>query len=325
MNHGDMFNSESAFFNWTLFFLLGAAGLFFIGGCERLHVDADPVVLVVGDQQVTADVMKQEILLAGEDLPIPARDAKQIKTGLLDNIIDHYLILEYARRHGIGLTEAEFQKELDDVKKGYTESQFEQILLRNCGDPAAWVKRFREQILIEKVIGSVVRDVAPPDEKELKAYFESNPSRFKVPERVRFRQIFCRSRKKAVALHKKIREGENLADLAREYSEGPEAENDGEVGWIMKGTLDETLDKAIFSLAPGAVSPVTKGASGYHIFEVISREPAGFQAFSEVFGDIERNLAEKKRALFYKKWLQNLRTDIRVTVNQKALDKLEFS
>ena len=230
MNHRDTFKRKSASFHWILFFLLGAAVLFFIGGCERRNVNSDPVVLVVGDQQVTADVMKQEILLAGEEFPVPARDAKQIKTGLLDNIIDHYLILEYARRNGIGITEAEFQEQLGNVKNGYTESQFEQTLLRNSGDPAAWMKRFREQILVEKVIDSVVQDVAPPDEKELKAYFESNPGRFKVPERVRFRQIFCRNRKKAAALHKRIVEGENLADLAREYSEGPEAENGGEVG-----------------------------------------------------------------------------------------------
>jgi parvulin-like peptidyl-prolyl isomerase len=126
-------------------------------------------------------------------------------------------------------------------------------------------------------------------------------------------------------ISEKIGKGENLADLARKYSEGPEAENGGEVGWIEKGTLDETLDKVLFKMAPGDVSPVTKGVSGYHIFQVIGRAPAGFRVFSEVMDDIERALTEKKRAAFYRKWLQNLRTDIRVTINQKAIDKLEFS
>jgi peptidyl-prolyl cis-trans isomerase C len=325
MNHRDIVKSKSTAFDWTLLFLFGAAGLLFFGGCEPSHGNEDPVVLIVGDRQVTADVMKQEMLQEGEDLPIPAQHAKQIKTGLLNNIIDRYLILEYARLHGVGVTEAEFQRELEDVKQGYTERQFEQILLRNSGDPAAWLKRFREQILINKVIGSVGQDVAPPDEKELKAYFESNPSRFKAPERVRFRQIFSRSRKKAAKLHERIVKGERLADLAREYSEGPEAEKGGEVGWIMKGTLDETLDRVLFSMAPGDVSPVTKGVSGYHIFQVISRRPGGFQGFSEVIAPIEQTLLEKKRASFYKRWLQDLRTDIRVTINQNEIDKLEFS
>ena len=35
---------------------------------------------------------------------------------------------------------------------------------------------------------------------------------------------------------------------------GPEAENGGEVGWIPKGVMDETLDKTLFSMAPGDVS-----------------------------------------------------------------------
>lgn len=325
MRHRDILKTQTDFLDWALFFLLGAAALFSFGGCESLDRAAGPVVLVVGKQQVTADVMAQEMLLAGEDLPVSARDAEEVKIGLLENIIDRYLILEYARRHDIGVSQAEFQKHLNDVKNGYTERQFEEILLRNAGDPAAWLKRFREQIIIEKVIRSVTGDVPPPHEKEMKAYFESNPGRYKVPERVRFRQIFCRSRKKATELRERIDKGEDPAELARKYSEGPEAENGGEVGWIAKGTLDETLDKVLFKMAPGDISAVTKGVSGYHIFQVISREPAGFRVFSEVMGDIERALTEKKRASFYRKWLENLRTDIRVTINQKAIDKLEFS
>ena len=305
------------------FFLLG--GLFCVAGCDPIGKALGPVVLVVGDQQLTADVLKQNLVLASEDLPISAKEMENIKTTLLDNVIDRYLILEHAKQHGIVVSENEFQARLSGIKKGYSESLFEEVLLRKWGDPEVWIKRFREQILIEKVINSVTIDMEPPDYKEMKARFESNPNHYKTPEQVKFRQIFCRTRKKADKLYGKIRSGENLAALARKYSEGPEAEDGGEVGWVAKGTLCEPLDKMLFQMAPGDISPITKGASGYHIFEVMDRRPGGFRAFSEIIGDIEKELYQTRRTSFVKKWLQSLRSDIRVKINQKAIDNLEFS
>ena len=311
---------------YTFFLLIPAlGGLFFIEGCDPIGKDPGPVVLVVGDQELTADVLKQNLLFASEDLPVSSKEMENIKTILLDNIIDRYLILEYAKQHGIVVSEKEFQGRLNDIKKGYSESLFEEMLLRKWGDPEVWIKRFKEQIVIEKVINSVTIDMEPPDYKEMKALFESNPNQYKVPEQVKFRQIFCRTRKKANELYGKIRSGDNLAALARKYSEGPEAEDGGEVGWVAKGTLDEPLDKTLFQMAPGDISPVTKSASGYHILEVIARRPGGFRAFSEIIGDIEKDLYQTRRMSFFKGWLQSLRSDIRVKINQEAIDNLEFS
>ena len=325
MDHRAVVKNISIVFYGAFFLLLGAFCPFIISGCDRFDLSSGPVVMVVGDQRFTADVLKKDLVFATEDLPISTRNAKQVRSRLLDHIIDRYLMLEYARQNGIVVSEDEFQAHLNGIKEGYSENRFEQVLLRKSGDPEAWAKRLREQLIIEKVIKSVTKDMAPPDYKEIKAYFESAPNHFKAPDRVKFRQIFCRSRKQARQLHARIRGGESLADLAREHSEGPEAENGGEVGWIAKGTLDKSLDKTLFSLAPGDLSPVTKGPSGYHIVEVISRRPAGFQAFSEVIGEIEQTLIQQKMESFCRKWVQSLRTDIRVKINQKEMDTLEFS
>ncbi len=325
MRHWAVFKGKSIFCCSAIFLLLGVAGPLMICGCDQLDANSAPVVLVVGDRKLTMDVLKEDMAYALEDLPLSSQDAKQMKIGLLDHVIDRYLMLEYARQHGIEVSEEEFQMHLSEVKKGYTESRFEQVLLRKSGDPGAWLRRFREQLVIEKVVNSVAGGIAPPDYKEIKALFESSPSHFKAPEKIKFRQIYCRSLKKAKSLHKRILAGESLAVLAREYSEAPEAENGGEVGWVIRGTLDEKLDTTLFSMAPGDVSLVTKGPSGYHIFEVISLSPGGYQAFSDVINRVEEQLLAQKRASFCKNWLRNLRSDIRVKIDQKAIDKLEFS
>ena len=309
----------------VLFLLLGTVGLFSIAGCNLLEPEFSPVVVVIGDRRLTADVLKKDLVFAGEDLPLSVQSLKQTKISLLDHVIDRYLIMEYASKHAISVSDGEFQTHLSEIKEGYTESEFERTLLQKYADPGAWTKRLMEQLLIEKVIETVTRDLEPPGYEEMKAYFESNPNQFKTPVMVKVRHIFCRTRKEAKRLHAGIRAGEALAQSAREHVAAPEAENGGEVVWITKGTLDKALEKVLFSLAPGEIGPVTKGSSGYHIFEVISRRSAGFQDFSEVICNIEKELTHQKRENFCKKWLKNLHGDIVVKINQKAIDNLEFS
>lgn len=325
MSYRAILKNKSSVFHPALFLLLGAAVPFFISGCGLFDLDPGPVVVVIGNQRLTADVLKKDMAFVCEDLPLSGQDEKQIKIRLLDHIIDRYLMMEYARKHGISISEDEFQTHLKEIKEGYTEAEFEQALFRKFADPEAWTKRLREQLLMKKVIETVTGDMAPPNYKEMKAYFESNPNQFKTPDMVKFRQILCGSRKDAKRLHARIRKGETLAELARKHSTAPEAENGGEVGWAAKGCLDEALEKMLFSLAPGEISPITPGPSGYHIFEVISRRPAGFQVFSEVIRDIELKLTHQRRAYFCRQWLQNLRSNFAVKINQKAIDNLEFS
>ncbi len=309
----------------VLFLLLGIAGLFSIAGCSFPEPELSPVVVVIGDRRLTADVLKKDMVFVSEDLPLSVQSSKQAKIGLLDHIIDRYLIMEYAGKHAISVSEGEFQTRLNKIKEGYTDSEFERTLLQQYADPVSWTNRLREQLLIEKVIETVTRDIKPPGYEEIKGYFESNPNQFKTPDMVKFRQIFCRTRKEGNRLHARIRAGETLAELVREHAGAPEAEKGAEVVWIAKGTLDKALEKELFSLAPGKISAVTKGPSGYHIFEVISRRSAGFQDFSAVIRNIEQELVHQKRADFCKEWLKNLRSDVVVKINQKAIDNLEFS
>ena len=78
-------------------------------------------------------------------------------------------------------------------------------------------------------------------------------------------------------------------------------------------------------MQPGKISPVIKTSFGYHIFELMSRRPAGIKGFSEVIHKIETLLIRQKQEVVYKKWLEKLRSDFKVEVNQDMVDKMELS
>ncbi|OQY42532.1 MAG: hypothetical protein B6240_13845 [Desulfobacteraceae bacterium 4572_87] len=103
MDHRVIIKKRSVAFHGAFFLILGLGGLFFISGCDRLELNSEPVVMVVGDQRLTADVLKKDLVYASEDMPISIRDVEQVKSRLLDHIIDRYLMLEYARQNNIPL------------------------------------------------------------------------------------------------------------------------------------------------------------------------------------------------------------------------------
>jgi parvulin-like peptidyl-prolyl isomerase len=67
--------------------------------------------------------------------------------------------------------------------------------------------------------------------------------------------------------------GADLATLARDFSEGPEASRGGELGWVARGQLDEQLGAAIFGAEIGKTSDiVTIEEDGDYLFHVAKEE-----------------------------------------------------
>jgi parvulin-like peptidyl-prolyl isomerase len=95
-----------------------------------------------------------------------------------------------------------------------------------------------------------------------------------------------------VKIKQRIDRGADFATLARELSEGQEADLGGQLGWIAKGQLDDQLTKAIFGAQVGKTSDVvTVENDGQYLFRINAEEertPEGRQLDdirSRVFGD----------------------------------------
>ena len=59
----------------------------------------------------------------------------------------------------------------------------------------------------------------------------------------------------------------DLCDLTEQFSDDPENRLVcGDLGWIEPGLLERNVEKAIFELQPGEVTPVLESGYGFHIF-----------------------------------------------------------
>jgi parvulin-like peptidyl-prolyl isomerase len=309
-----------------LYLILGTCFLTFLMlGCGLFDHKENKPIIVVGSRAITVHELKKDMAFISAEMNLSAEQGDRSRSQLLEQLIDHYLILEYAEDKGISISEKELESALQDIKREYTGDSFQGALLREDVDFGEWKARLREQLLINKTMKQLTDSIVPPSHQDIKRYFQNNQDGFRSPRIVRFRQIVTRTKEEAENLLKRLQNGEGMDELARKYSIAPEAENGGEVGWMARDHLDESMQKVLFSLSEGKISPVITTPYGYHIFEVLAVQPEGVKELPAVMQEIEALLLRQKHEAFYKKWLRELRTLFQVRVNQDLFNTLELS
>jgi peptidyl-prolyl cis-trans isomerase C len=127
----------------------------------------------------------------------------------------------------------------------------------------------------------------------------------KVPqavEQVHARQILVQGADLADKLEGQLKNGSDFATLASQY----DSKTGGELGWFPRGYLTQPeVEQAAFELQPNGISPVIKSAIGFHILQVIERDP-------------KRALDPDARRVFQEKalrdWLQQHRSEGKIEV-----------
>jgi parvulin-like peptidyl-prolyl isomerase len=114
-------------------------------------------------------------------------------------------------------------------------------------------------------------------------------------------------RKLAEEILAKLDEGDSFESMARVYSEGKEAKDGGDWGWVGRDILRKELNEIAFSLKPGQHSRLIDTPEGYYILEVEDVKPVHTTPLAEVRDDIEKTLLEEQHTKMQDEWVKDLR------------------
>jgi parvulin-like peptidyl-prolyl isomerase len=105
----------------------------------------------------------------------------------------------------------------------------------------------------------------------------------------------------------KLDAGDSFDSMAKLYSEGKEAREGGEWGWIGRDVLRKELNDVAFSLKPGQHSKLIETDEGYYILQVNDVKPAHTRLLTEARGEVEKILLEQQRTKMQEEWVKELR------------------
>lgn len=285
--------------------------------CGIFEKPKEDVVITVGSTEITEDELIREIKKITFEMGITDQEVKQGIRVLVDKIIDNFLILEYGKEKGVTLSGAELESAINQIKKDYPDDVFKEVLLQNYIEYNEWIEWLKRDLLLTKIVNSVLIDQPTVKFQEAKDYYESHRKDFERPEMVELAQIVLSTKDQADMVLAQLSDGEDMEELAKKYSITPEGKDGGLLGWIEKGSLQETIENKIFPLPLNTVSEIIKTSYGYHIFKVLERRSAGIRTLSESMTEIEERLSIEKKEQFYQKWITGLRGRLGVRVDQK--------
>jgi peptidyl-prolyl cis-trans isomerase C len=227
---------------------------------------------------------------------ISAEDMLRLEQQVLDRIIQIQLLLSKATDADKAKGKEMSDKRIETIK---TRAGSEEALNRNLKSVGMSPEELQKNLLEEAIAEAVVEHELKIDltDDQVKKYYDDNPSRFELPEMVRASHILlgtrdpktgaeltdeqkAAKRKKLEEILKRAREGENFANLAKEFSEDPSSKDKGGEYTFPRGQMVPEFEGAAFSLNTNQISEIITTSYGYHIIKLNERIPAKKEPFN---------------------------------------------
>ena len=150
-----------------------------------------------------------------------------------------------------------------------------------------------------------VAQVKIPDD-EISAYYEEHPSEFQKPKTVEARHILikvapdaspeevAKAKERIEKILQKAKDGQDFAELAKQYSEGPSRDKGGYLGTFRREAMVKPFADKAFSMHAGEISDPIRTQFGWHIIKVEKVNKATTISLADAKADIRKKLAEER-------------------------------
>ncbi len=144
-------------------------------------------------------------------------------------------------------------------------------------------------------------------EEQAKTYYEENIDQFKEEKQVHARHILFKVpetaneemlasvKSRANEVLEKAKAGDDFAELAKQYSEGPTGSSGGDLGFFGTGSMVKPFEDAAFSIGAGEIYPeLVKTRFGFHIIKVEEVNEEKVNPFEEIKQEVIDTIKNEK-------------------------------
>jgi foldase protein PrsA len=280
----------------TLWSIIG--GVFLIGSLLAVFgFSKEDVVAKVGSESISKDDLYSTLV-------------NQYGDGALDTLIAEKIVKLESEKKDLTVKDSEIKKELENIKAQYdSEEAFKEALASSGADLDSVKENIKTYLLTEKLL----KDRVKITDDQIKEYFEANKDTFAQKEQVEASHILVDDEKTAQEVKKKLDDGGDFAELAKEYStDTSNADSGGELGYFGKGEMVAEFDDKAFSMKKGEISEPVKTEFGYHIIKVTGKKEAKEAVLADHKDEIKDILFDQALQTEYGTWLAEKKKEYKI-------------
>lgn len=291
-----------------------------LAACKQQGEAAAPALIRVDGRTVSLEQFKKSFAKTlPTDQTLTDEEKSDLERSYLVQVIDRELALAEADRLRVSVTPEEVEAALREHRRDYPGDAFEQMLAAKSITLDDWRRDLEEGLLMEKVVRQAVYTKVTVTDAEIDDYYQEHRDEFDRPAQVRARQIVVASKEEGLRVLGRLRQGEPFAEVAKQDSLSPDAEEGGDLGFFARGDMPPEFDAIVFTLPVGRLSELVQSEYGFHIFQVEERREALRLPLSAVRDEVRDRLLAEKEERAYQQWLQDLRGRATIEVDWSRL------
>ena len=215
---------------------------------------------------------------------------------------------------------------IDRLVRG--EMMMAEALKRGYGDTPAvnrTLRAFEKQLVVRRYIKEVVRSKIEVTDAEMRTYYEEHLDEFRRAPRIHLGQITVADEELAERIAKMLREGADLAWLAREHSTDRLKDTGGDRGWIEPKLGIDAFQDQLVEAQPGDVFGPAELGEDFVIMLVDAREEQGHKTLEEVASSVRTAVFARNFQIYVADFLERLRDRSEIELHEEVIASLRIT
>jgi peptidyl-prolyl cis-trans isomerase SurA len=241
----------------------------------------------------------------------------QVRSDLLNQLIDSQLADQQVKRYQISVTQKEIDTAVERLKeaRSFTDEQLREGLAAQGLTMEEYRKEIESQILRTKLVNREVKSKIVITQEDIKAYYEQHREKYAGDRKYYLWNIFTKAAgsEKDAALKEirdvetSLKQGAAFETLVKQLNESGSPAKGTDLGLYRRDELSAQLQKVVENMKAGEYSQVLDTNFGYQIIYVQKIEETPPKPLEELEADIKQILYNEYVDNRYQEWLEELR------------------
>jgi peptidyl-prolyl cis-trans isomerase SurA len=241
---------------------------------------------------------------------------------VLNQLVENKLLDQEIKKRKVEVSDKDIDAAVEDILKQnrITLNEMKMALAKDGMTLTTYRERLRDNIGRMRLISREIKSKIVIHDEDIRRVYRERIQEYMIPLEVQLQQIFFAAprdaapekvaaiEKQAGEVRKQAEEGGDFSELARKFSQSPEAKEGGNLGFFKSKELIPELEEASFSLEPGEISPLVRTSEGFHILRVMERRGGKPKPYAEVQDKIREEMMQAESEKKFQEWMKSLKS-----------------